>query len=150
MIIEEAVRDMLDDLVALENEAFTCPWSTQSFIEAFESDNITIYAARMENGLLCGFACLLAIDYEAELLNIAVAKSCRRQGIGDAIMKHILNEAVHKNVTDVFLEVRFSNTAAQKLYQKHGFESLGLRKKYYTNPVEDAIVMRKALNAKSL
>lgn len=146
MIIREASADMLDDILTLENEAFSCPWSAQSFREAFEAENITIYAALTEDGLLCGFACLMVIDYEAELLNIAVSERFRRQGIGGSLMKHLICEAENKSVTDIFLEVRFSNTAAQKLYKKHGFESLGMRKKYYTNPTEDAVVMRKTLN----
>lgn len=142
----EATEAMLDDILALENEAFSCPWSAQSFREAFESENITIYAAHSEDGKLCGFSCLMAIDYEAELLNIAVAKACRRRGIGDKLMRHTINEAAKKKVTDIFLEVRESNTAAQKLYEKHGFEALGVRKKYYTSPTEDAVVMRKVMN----
>lgn len=147
MNILEATPDMLDDILRLENEAFTCPWSAQSFHEAFEAENITIYAAQTEDGILCGFACLMVIDYEAELLNIAVSNAFRRQGIADALMKRLLSDASRKKVTDVFLEVRFSNIAAQGLYDKHGFEKLGIRKKYYTNPSEDAIVMRKVLPA---
>lgn len=149
MNILEATPDMLNDILALENEAFTCPWSEQSFREAFEAENITIYAARTDDGILCGFACLMVIDFEAELLNIAVSHAFRRQGIADELMNRLLSDAMRKNVTDVFLEVRFSNIAAQGLYDKHGFETLGLRKKYYTNPVEDAIVMRKVLPGES-
>lgn len=145
MIILEAAPDMLDDILALENEAFTCPWSAQSFREAFEAENITIYAAQTEDGILCGFACLMVIDFEAELLNIAVSNAYRRQGIADALMNRLLNDAAQKHVTDVFLEVRLTNTPAQELYQKHGFEILGTRKKYYTNPTEDAVIMRRIL-----
>lgn len=144
--VKKATDAMFDDILALENEAFSCPWSAQSFREAFESDNITIYSAHTSDGKLCGFACLMVIDYEAELLNIAVAKAQRRQGIGDMLMRHLIGEAEKKNVTDIFLEVRQSNEAAQKLYEKHGFEALGVRKKYYTSPVEDAVVMRKVMN----
>lgn len=145
--ITEASETMLDDILAIENEAFSCPWSAQSFREAFESENITIYTAHSSDGKLCGFACLMVIDFEAELLNIAVAGSCRRQGVGDMLMRHIIREAERRNVTNIFLEVRQSNTAAQRLYEKHGFDALGVRKKYYTSPIEDAVVMRKVMNA---
>lgn len=143
MNILRATPDMLGEILALENEAFTCPWSEQSFREAFASNNIAIYAALSDDRILYGFACLMIIESEAELLNIAVSKAFRRQGIANGLMNYLLAEAEQKNVTDIFLEVRFSNIAAQNLYTKHGFVTLGIRKKYYTNPVEDAILMRK-------
>lgn len=148
--ITEASDSLIEDILAIENEAFSCPWSKRSFQEAFESDNITIYVAQNEEGQLCGFACIMAIDFEAELLNIAVSKRFRRMGIGDALLQHSLDEVKNKNVTDVFLEVRMSNIAAQELYNKHGFEALGIRKKYYSDPTEDAVIMKKVLNNNSI
>ena len=138
---------MLADILDLENEAFTCPWSENNFREAFDSPHITVFAAVDETAgnALTGFSCLMSYDSEGEILNIAVRLSARKHGIGQMLMDAMLNEGTSKGVTDFFLEVRESNAAARHLYEKNGFESLGVRKRYYSKPVEDAVIMRKTI-----
>jgi len=138
-----ADSSMLDEILDIENASFTCPWSRKSFVEAFNSGNITVYAVKDENEAVAGFSCLLIIGAEAELLNIAVSQHHRRKGYADVLMKRMLNDCAAEKVESVYLEVRKSNVPAQSLYEKYGFISIGIRKKYYTNPAEDAVLMKK-------
>ena len=143
MIILHADPSMLPAILDIENEAFTCPWSEKSFEEAFESPNITVFAAvdETDGGTIAGFACLMWYGDEGEILNIAVRTSARKNGIGQLLMD------AADGVRDFYLEVRESNAAARHLYDKNGFEILGLRKRYYSKPVENAVIMRKTIAA---
>ena len=147
MTILHADSAMLPSILEIENEAFTCPWSEKSFLEAFESPHITVYAAVQDDGSLAGFSCLMRYGGEGEILNIAVRTSARKNGIGQQLMDAMLAEGSDDGVLDFYLEVRESNAAARHLYDKNGFEILGVRKRYYSKPVEDAIIMRKTISA---
>lgn len=147
MTILHAEPSMLPAILEIENEAFTCPWSEKSFEEAFSSPNITVFAAVDETNenALAGFSCLMWYGDEGEILNIAVKASARKNGIGQLLMDAMLTEGTANGVRDFYLEVRESNTAARHLYDKNGFVALGVRRRYYTRPVEDAVIMRKTI-----
>lgn len=135
----------IDRISEIENASFSCPWSKKSFSDAIDSDNISVCIAEDENAGICGFICVLKIDGEAELLNIAVDEKHRGYGIGSFLMDYMINSITDKNVERIFLEVRESNVPARSLYEKYGFEIIGKRRRYYTKPVEDAILMQKTL-----
>ena len=88
-----------------------------------------------------GYVGLLMVPYEADVLNITVSGKVRNRGIGTRLMREILERAKKYGVTDIHLEVRESNAAAIHLYEKLGFERDGIRKNYYTAPVENAVTM---------
>ncbi len=132
-------------ILEIENSSFSCPWSEKSFCDAVDSPNISICAAEDENDGICGFMCVLIIAGEAELLNIAVDEKHRGHGIGSYLMDHMIDLAGRNNVERIFLEVRESNTPARSLYEKYGFEIIGKRRRYYTKPVEDAVLMQKTI-----
>jgi ribosomal-protein-alanine N-acetyltransferase len=88
-----------------------------------------------------GYVGLLMVPYEADVLNITVSGKVRNRGIGTNLMREILERAKKYGVTDVHLEVRESNEAAIHLYEKLGFVRDGIRKNYYTAPVENAVTM---------
>jgi len=94
---------------------------------------------------ILGFMLLRLIGDEGELLQIAVARDSRRCGIADILMEALQRYALDNALKSVFLEVRKSNEAAIALYKKHGYEPVGLRKNYYTSPVEDAVIMANEL-----
>ena len=146
MILCHADSSMLPAILAIENAAFTCPWSEKSFEEAFASEHITVYAVLTPDGAVAGFSCLMAYGEEGEILNIASHPDMRRHGIGQMLMDAMITEGAEKGVLAFYLEVRESNAAARHLYEKNGFEALGIRKRYYTNPVENAVVMRKTID----
>ena len=139
-----ASEDQLGAILTIENASFTCPWSEESFRDAFASENVTIYAAERD-GLLVGFSCMLVIGEEAEVLNIASAPASRRTGVGQSLLSQMLRDAAQRGVTAVYLEVRDANAAARALYRKNGFSEIGIRRNYYIKPRENAILMRKPL-----
>ncbi len=118
-------------------------WSAESFRSEAEKENgivICAYADMCAVGLICGF---FAAD-EAEIASIAVDSNYRRQGIGDQLITEFL-EQLPEYTSSIFLEVRESNISALSLYKKHGFSSVGMRKNFYSEPIENAILMKKAL-----
>ena len=92
-----------------------------------------------------GYVGLVLIPYESDITNITVSGECRRQGIATRLMEELFRRCPEKGVTVVHLEVRESNESARALYKKLGFVEDGRRKRYYTDPVEDAILMTKNL-----
>ena len=94
---------------------------------------------------IVGFAVLRQVGDDGELLQIAVDKCARGRGVGDLLMNAALEYARNNALCSIFLEVRRGNIAAVGLYKKHGFNSVRIRKNYYSDPVEDAVVMVKPL-----
>ncbi len=145
MTIKEANLSQLDGITEIENSSFSDPWSKNSLREAIESDNITVFTVSDEDGRILAFSCLLIIEYEAEILNIAVSEKFRGRGIGYCLAGHMIDVCRARNVEDIFLEVRQSNIAARALYRKLGLCEIGIRKRYYANPTEDAVLMKMSL-----
>ncbi len=130
---------------AIEQAAFSDPWSTRDFRECVASDVVFLVAA-MADGV-AGYVIAQDAADEAEILNLAVAPAQHRGGIGRALVERALATLAGRGARRVFLEVRESNAAARALYAALGFEEVGRRPKYYRRPVEDAIVLRAAILA---
>ena len=88
-----------------------------------------------------------AVVDQGEILNLGVALSARRRGIGSALVRALLADFSSRGVESAFLEVRQSNLPAQRLYESFGFTAVGRRPRYYQRPVEDAVVLRAAISA---
>ena len=140
--IEPMTRQNVALVHNIECECFSVPWSFRSF-EAELTNPLAIYIVAVVNGEIVGFAGMHHIMDEGHITNIAVREESRRKGIGDGLVKALLEIAAAKNISDLVLEVRMGNAAAQRLYAKHGFVFAGIRKNYYVDTKEDAIVMRK-------
>jgi ribosomal-protein-alanine N-acetyltransferase len=149
-IIVPAIEDDILRILEIELEAISPPWTHGALLsEIYKDDSYfvvavdnTEYPSRRN---ILGFAILRCVGDDGELLQIAVDNKARRNGIGDLLMGAALGYAGEKLLKSVFLEVRKSNEAAVRLYAKNGFNILRIRKRYYTNPVEDALVMVKGL-----
>lgn len=100
----------------------------------------------IEHPELLAFLVARRIGAEWELENIAVAPSARRHGFGALLLRKLIGEASAANGESIFLEMRKSNLGARSLYRKFGFREQGLRKSYYSDPPEDAILYRLVLN----
>ena len=138
--ITRAEKRNLGALARIENECFTNPWSpSQLLYEITSGESLVLVAAEEEEAL--GFLIFRPLGEEGEIFNVAVSGSARRRGIGGALLQAAIQEAQRAQVENIFLEVRAGNAPAIALYQKYGFEKAGLRKKYYDNPTEDAVVM---------
>jgi [ribosomal protein S18]-alanine N-acetyltransferase len=130
----------LDGVMAIEEVSFPTPWSREMFLEDFPRDfSDTLVAAGAEDEVL-GYAVCWTLAGESHLLNIAVHPARRGRGIGRALLSECIRRAAGAGASRVFLEVRDGNEAAQRLYRSMGFEFRGIRKGYYTDTGEDAVI----------
>lgn len=133
-------------LAALERDCFSDPWSLAAFEETLRTPVVRVLLAQDTEATL-GYLVYRSIGGEAEILNLAVAPSERRRGLGAALLEAALTALTAVGAVEVFLEVRESNGGAKALYRRRGFKEIGRRRRYYRQPVEDAIVLRLALAA---
>ena len=141
MIIRTATVDDLPYISEIDREAITPCWSDESFLNEVNHFYSCFQVAEFDNHIV-GFCLLKLLGDEAELLRIAVKKSYRRNNVADRLLSFMLDYSSINNIKSIFLEVRHSNIAAINLYKKHRFTKIGTRKDYYTEPTEDAIIMR--------
>jgi ribosomal-protein-alanine N-acetyltransferase len=137
----EAVRpEEIDRLLAIERDSFTVPWTRKMFEAEITGNPFSrLDVARVsEEGRLIGFVCYWVVFDELHLLDVAVDPVFRRLGAGRRLVAHALAQGAAVGARRALLEVRASNQAAQGLYERFGFRTVGTRPKYYTNPVEDA------------
>lgn len=134
--------DNLDDVVALEAAAFTNPWSRDTLERDLRNaDVVRVYVLEDGERRLIGFCgCWFVFD-ELHINTLAVADQFRRRGHGTRLLRFVLAEAAAAGITRATLEVRRSNVAALRLYRQFGFEMRGVRPDYYTQPVEDALIL---------
>ena len=130
----------------LEAQCFSTPWSEKAFADAVESPNYE-YIAALDGAdeSLVGYAGMQVVLDEAEITNIAVSPAQRRRGTAYKLLEGLELLCRRKNVKYLHLEVRESNTAARRLYEKYGFEIDGIRKNFYQKPTENAVLMTKVL-----
>lgn len=127
-------------LALLDRECFSMPWSEKSFKEEFKND-LAIYYVAKEKSQIIGYAGFWHVADEGDITNIAVSKNFRCRGIGGTLLETLIKKAKELKLELLTLEVRKTNYAAISLYEKYGFEKIGERKKYYSNPKEDALIM---------
>ncbi len=138
--ILDAKKEHLSQLEALERQCFSVPWTLEQ-LESQLPDNQHCFLVALDGDKVLGYVGLMYVLDEGYISNVAVAPQARRKGIGDALIAHLLRWAHENGLAFVTLEVRESNQAAIALYKKHGFQTVGLRKKYYDFPKENAILM---------
>ena len=138
----------IPSVAALEQEAFSEPWTEDGFAAALAQEgNCFVVAvtgiapAECSHEKVIGYCGLYTAADEGEITNIAVAEAYRCGGVGSALVGAVKKKAQQWEVCRIFLEVRASNMAAQSLYEKEGFKTVGLRKGFYRRPAEDALVM---------
>ena len=141
--IERLPREELTAVSRLEREIFTDPWSYEALLSSYDNPCSVFYRASDAEGNTVGYVVLYCMYEEAEILNVAVAPQARRNGIASALIGAAVEEGEKRGAAAFFLEVRASNEPAIALYKKFGFSPIGVRKRYYSAPVEDAIEMRR-------
>ncbi|MCI0433106.1 MAG: ribosomal protein S18-alanine N-acetyltransferase [Gemmatimonadetes bacterium] len=134
----------IDDVIAIENASYSMPWSDDTFETLLRRGDTTLIVAAYE-GAVVGYAMGWHALDQGELGNVAVTAEWRRQGLATRLVTEYLRRQQRLGVRDVFLEVRRSNDAARALYARMGFSEVGIRRRYYIRPVEDALVMRRTL-----
>jgi ribosomal-protein-alanine N-acetyltransferase len=139
----------LEGLAGLERRSFTHPWSARSFREVLGDPRLgRILVARSPGagapgGLLVGYCVFQVVADEVHVHDLAVAEAWRRQGVARALLEIALARAARGGAAAAFLEVRTGNLPAQALYRSAGFQTVALRKGYYSQPPEDALVLRR-------
>jgi ribosomal-protein-alanine N-acetyltransferase len=135
----------LDAVMRYEHEVFgTESWTRAGYRSELADTRYRYYvAAEDEDGALLGWAGLMTVADEAQILTIGVIPSARRRGVGQAMLDELLAEAARRGAVAVFLEVRVDNDAAQQLYRRNGFTDLRIRRGYYDNGRADALEMRR-------
>lgn len=130
------------ELARLDKRCFSVPWSEKSFAEESRNELATYFVAKEDNKII-GYAGFWHVADEGDITNIAVAPDYRKRGIGSKLLDILIKTAIERNLSLLTLEVRQSNCAAISLYESFGFQKIGSRKRYYTNPIEDALIMSK-------
>jgi [ribosomal protein S18]-alanine N-acetyltransferase len=130
----------LDEVMAIERTSFRYPWSSNFFLEELQVVCARSIVAQV-NDKIVGYVLFWLLPEEIDIHNIAVHTDFRRQRVGQTLLHQVVEQARSRNSARVTLEVRVSNIAAQKLYDSVGFVSQGLRKGYYSNDGEDAVIM---------
>jgi len=134
----------VDDLPAvheIEKQSFTTPWPPHAYRSELESNDLAQYVSAWLGGRIVAYAGMWLVVDEAHITTFAVDPAWRRRRIGDRLLMALLDLAVARGARDATLEVRVSNLAARRLYEKFGFRPLGIRPRYYTDDGEDALVM---------
>ena len=143
-LIREANIDDIEAIYQIESESFGNPWSKTLLTNEIQS-NTSLMLCAVIKGSVVGFGSSMQVYDEIHITNLAVAVDQRRQGIGKRLLSELINAKYSEQINNFILEVRISNTPAIELYRSYGFEPLGIRKKYYEDENEDALVMRYAL-----
>lgn len=142
MIIRAAEQMDIDAIVRVEDACFSTPWSIDAIKhEICENKLADFMIACDEENNIIGYIGIWTLLDECQINKIAVMPEKRKIGIGKTILNHVIELTRDMGVKSWYLEVRESNTAAQALYRSAGFSSVGTRKNYYINPVEDAVLM---------
>ncbi|MBC7262683.1 MAG: ribosomal protein S18-alanine N-acetyltransferase [Chloroflexi bacterium] len=165
-IVERMTLADVPEVAALEKMIFSMPWSAHAFeYELRYNPMAHFFVVRLKNPMrqikehdspqeqkkesprfspehkILGYGGLWLILDEAHICTLGVHPDWRRRGIGELLLTHLIDQAMRLNAAVLTLEVRVSNFAAQRLYQKYGFMAAGLRKRYYSDNNEDALIM---------
>jgi ribosomal-protein-alanine N-acetyltransferase len=143
-LVRKMTEPDLDEVMKIEQEAFSLPWSRDSYLGELKN-SFANYLVCDDAGDITAYGGIWAVFEEAHITNVAVAREFRGQGMGCAVMEELENIARGKHATRILLEVRPTNEAALKIYQKLEYVQTSLRKGYYTDNGEDAMIMTKYL-----
>ena len=135
-------EEHISALAQLEKECFADPWSEKALAEELTNPNAVFRVALIDEEV-AGYVGMLHVLDEGDICNVAVFDKFRRRGVATALIQHLVDYAVENQLSFITPEVRESNMGAQKFYETMGFETIGIRKNFYDNPKEHAILMNK-------
>ena len=134
--------DQIDSVVAIEEASFTHPWTRDMYLAELDNRGVSFcFLAQDAAGAAAGFCSFWRVLDELHINNLAVLPEHRRVGVASALLAFVLQEGVRMGARRATLEVRRSNEAARRLYERFGFTVAGVRRGYYTRPNEDALVL---------
>lgn len=133
----------IDDVLVIEQLSFKTPWSREAFEAELLRNKCARYRVLVKDNRVIAYGGMWVVLDEAHITNIAVHPEFRGIGLGNAIVEELINEAKRSSISSMTLEVRAGNIPAINLYRKYGFIDAALRKNYYQDTGEDAIIMWK-------
>ena len=139
MKVETLTAAHLAQVAELEQLCFADPWSEKA-LELLLGDG-AYGAVCLQEGRVMAYGGILWAPFEGQITNIATHPDARRCGMGAAVLEHLIAVAIERGCEQLSLEARVSNTPAISLYERYGFEKMGLRRGFYKHPTEDAYVM---------
>lgn len=142
---EYASGGHVTQMYEIEKQSFTTPWSPESLLKDVVDNRLATYIVAKAGGKVVAYAGFWLVLDEAHIMNIAVRKEYRGKGIGKAILDELLKKALSRGAASVGLEVREKNTTAIRMYENAGFIKNGIRKGYYTDTGENAVLMVKIM-----
>ena len=145
LIFSPLLPSHIDQMVMIEQECFSVPWSREALMEELDNPCAHYVVCTDKEGNVVGYIGSQTVLPEADVMNLAVAPKGRRRGIAKALLTELTGLLHKAGVEMLFLEVRASNAPAITLYEGFGFIFVGRRPKYYVNPTEDALILRKEL-----
>lgn len=170
MLIREMTLQDVPAVAEIEKACFSLPWSEQSLADSVQREDTLFLVCEEDGGQeskrdtmipeyrnerddatmndIVGYIGMYLSFDEGDITNVAVAPAFRKKGYGEAIVSSAIKIAKEKQLEMIVLEVRVSNTPAISLYKKMGFEEIGIRKKFYEHPIEDAMIMQCQLTTK--
>jgi ribosomal-protein-alanine N-acetyltransferase len=131
----------LDDILAIDRESFSSPWSRAMYEDDLRNPQSQIWVARVPGGAVAGYCAVWLVLDEVHINNVAVRRESRQQGIGRALVVHALRAGAERGARAATLEVRRANEPARRLYEGLGFRESGVRRGYYDGPVDDALIL---------
>ncbi len=132
-------------IAQMEKLCFSDPWSERSIASELENE-LSFWLVYEQDGKAVGYVGSQSVPPECDIMNVAVAPGSRKQGIAQALLCELMCNLRKNGIESLTLEVRASNAPAIALYHKLGFEIVGRRPRYYVNPKEDALIMRRELS----
>lgn len=134
----------IDAVLAIETASFTSPWTREMYLAELENRNVSYcYLASFGDGPAVGFCSFWRVLDELHINNLAVLPDFRRQGVASELLAFVLDKGAQLGALRATLEVRRSNTPALMLYERFGFAVAGIRRDYYSQPLEDALILWK-------
>ncbi|HWR10072.1 ribosomal protein S18-alanine N-acetyltransferase [Sporomusa sp.] len=141
LTIRRMLKSDIDEVVVVENKAFTMPWSRAAFEEEVCNNDLAHYLVVTDNRRIVGYGGFWLVVDEAHVTNIALLPEYHGRGLGSLLLENMILTAKVQGAVSMTLEVRPSNTSARKLYSRRGFLERGIRPNYYAEIGEDALIM---------
>jgi len=139
--VRTAGPEDLARVITIEHHSFGDPWSPEALLGELTPDEMRLPLVAERGGQVVGFLMAWFVADQLHVLNIAADPRCRRQGIGTALLREAARRGLAEGLVEVTLEVRRTNTAGRAFYHRHGFQETGVRKRYYADNGEDAIIL---------
>jgi len=140
LLIRNMQEDDIPAIIAIEKISFSTPWSEQHFLNEIYN-KYAFSKVAVSDAKVIGYICATYLLHESHILNLAVDPDFRRRGVATRLMNEATRELKERGCVFMYLKVRASNAGAQKFYELFGFKAETVRKKYYGNPDEDALLM---------